>query len=130
MKNPPYPDYRWAVAPNLYLLTAVWGVAQVFTQNTGLYFVYWFVYWLSLASTATSWAVIDARYAGRPMPHIVQHLFFMTCDISLPVYLIGSRGVRGLGWLLLHGIGLMVVSCICFYATVLLVYGPLVFTGR
>ncbi len=85
---------------------------------------FYFVFALAIAYTATLWAVIDARRAGRPLLHIIQLLMFFTWSIALPIYLIWSRGWRGLVLVFLHAAVLSLVFCASFYATFFVFYGP------
>lgn len=112
------PDYRWLLVVLLYAATIAWGAVEVFTQHTGLLFLFT----IFSASTATWWAVVDARRRGHPIPYSLQFLLYLFLPVSLPIYLIWSRGLRGFGWSLLHAIGLGLAMCLGFYGTAFIVY--------
>jgi hypothetical protein len=98
----------------LYLLVALWGVAQVRLLQLYLPSA------LAIAAIATCWAVLDARRNGAPVLHIVQFLMFFTWPVALPIYLIWSRGARGLDLALFHALGLTAVLVVAFDATLLI----------
>jgi len=54
---------------------------------------------------------------------IGQFIAFITWPLAIPCYLLGSRGLGGLGWALLHAIGLYVAIQIGFHTTLLVAYG-------
>ena len=112
-------DNRLLFVVTLYVLTTAWGVAQVFSLHGGLQYLFALV----IASAATLWAVSDARLRGHSILNIVQFFIFVSWPIAVPIYLVWSRGLRGLGLSLLHGVGLTVALCIGFYCTVFSVYG-------
>ena len=118
-ESQPKSDLRWLLVTQLYVASLLWGVVQVFTQHAGLYYLFG----IFMASAAAWWAVSDARSRGRPILHIVQLFLFLLWPVAVPIYLISSRGIRGLGWSLLHAVGLVVALCVGFYATVFSVYG-------
>jgi hypothetical protein len=103
----------------LYAASGAWGVALVFTRHAGLYFLLA----LFMASTATWWTVSDARQRGHSILHILQLFVFVFWGIAVPIYLTWSRGLRGVGWTLLHAFGLTVTFYLAFYVTVFSVYG-------
>ena len=44
--------------------------------------------------------------------------------IAVPVYLITTRGVRGLGWAILNLVGILIANFVGYYATILAYWGP------
>ena len=77
-----------------------------------------------MASTATSWCVVDSRILGRPMLRVTHEMTFLIWPAAVPLYLIWSRRFRGLGITLLHAVGLTVICTVAFIVTALLKYGP------
>lgn len=112
-------DYRWLLVVQLYLSTIAWGAVQVFNQNIGPYLLFG----IFMAATATQWTVLDARRRGHSIRHILLLLIVLFWSIAVPIYLIWSRGFRGLGWALLHALGLLLALCLGYYVTVFAVYG-------
>ena len=104
----------------LYVASLVWGVVQVMAPDVGgLYYLFALV----MAGCAAWWAVSDARDRGKPILHILQLFVFLLWPIAVPIYLIATRGFRGLGLSVAHAVGLILVLCIGFYTTVFSVYG-------
>ncbi len=119
--NTPLPksDFRGLLVAQLYFTQTGWGVAQVFTDNAGLELLIG----LLMASVAAGWVVMDARQRGKPILHVVQFFLVFTWGVSVPVYLVWTRGLRGIGWLLLHTIGLFAALNSGFVITSLFVNG-------
>jgi len=84
---------------------------------------YWIVS-LLMASTAAMWVVFDARYRGKPLVRIVQLIVMGLWPIAVPIYLIATRGVRGLAWTILNLVGLVLANFIGYHSTILAVWGP------
>ena len=60
------------------------------------------------------WAVIDAKRRRRPIPLSLQPWFVLLGMLLVPGYVIASRRWRGLGWVLLHGVGQLVVAFVSY----------------
>jgi hypothetical protein len=104
----------------LYVASLVWGVVQVMLpESGGLYYLFALV----MAGAAAWWVVSDARDRGKPILHILQLLIFLLWPIAVPIYLVATRGIRGLGLSVAHAVGLILVLCIGFYVTVFSVHG-------
>ena len=105
----------------LYVSCLVGGVVQVMAPDVvgGLYYLFA----IAMAGCAAWWAVSDARDRGKPILHILQLLVFLSWPIAVPIYLIKTRGFRGLGLSVAHAVGLILVQCIGFHATAFSVYG-------
>lgn len=103
----------------LYGLSAFWGVAQLIApDNAPLYIANAFAF----AASATLWFVIDRRILAKPQPPILQFLFFFTWPVASLIHLLTSRGLRGLGYWLLHSVGLFATMCLTFFPAMLLLY--------
>jgi hypothetical protein len=97
-----------------YLLAITWGVhATVATaQSAGD-----LVLSVALALCLGIWATVDARQRQRPIPRS-QHLwFFVLALFVVPGYVIGSRGWKGLGWVVFHIVGWVMISTVAMNAT-------------
>ena len=110
---------RWLPLVALYFATLSWGAIQCFPQQGGVHYIFA----LLMASMAALWVVFDARHRGKPLVSIVQFLVLVSWPVAVPIYLISTRGVRGLGWSLLNLVGLAVMCLLGFFATSLAVYG-------
>jgi hypothetical protein len=115
---------RGIVLLSFYLLFATHGAIQVFPPGGGMVRVLLAV---MAASLATYGCVVDSRIIGRPIVQSVHWIMFFTWPIAVPVYLIYSRRLRGFVLLILHGIGLIVVSTVAFHLAGYLAYGNLWF---
>ncbi len=105
----------------LYVSSLSWGVVQVMAPAVAgaLYYLFG----ITMAGCAAWWAVLDARDRGKPILHILQLLVLVFWPIAVPIYLIATRGFRGLGLSVAHAVGLILVLCIGFYATIFFMYG-------
>lgn len=85
----------------LYVLSFGWGMSQLLQHA-------WLGYLIQLLIPATGvlWAVSDARQRGRPILSIVQFMMVLTWAVTLPIYLMKSRRVRGFGWAVLNFFGM------------------------
>ena len=82
-----------------------------------------FLFAVVMASCAACWAVSDARDRGKPMLHILQLFVFLFWPIAVPIYLVATRGFRGVGVTVANAVGLMLMVCVGFYASLFAVYG-------
>jgi hypothetical protein len=114
-------DLGWVLGAGLYVCAALQGISDVVSPDNGLLYL---LVALAFASLTSQWCVIDSRRMGQPMLHIVQMITFCTWPVAVPIYLVSSRRLRGVGVAVLHGIGLLAVAWLSFLATVLALYGP------
>ena len=112
---------RRSFGVRLYVLLAAWGAIEA--VGTPVWALYLLVGWM-MASTVTSWCVVDSHILGRPMLRITHEMTFLIWPAAVPLYLIWSRRFRGLGITLLHAVGLTVICTVAFIVTALLKYGP------
>ena len=78
---------------------------------------------LAMCSVVTWWCVVDSRMRGSPIVQSLHWIIFFTWPLAAPVYLIWSRKLRGLGWCLLHAIGLYGSCVLAYHLTGYLAYG-------
>jgi hypothetical protein len=113
-------DYRWLLIAGFYVSTFLSGIIQAASHNA-------LVYYLSallMACSATGWCVADARRRGKQLLPVVQLIALLFWFVAVPVYLLASRGWRGLGWIVLNAIGLYASTFAAYFATHYLAYGP------
>jgi peptidoglycan/LPS O-acetylase OafA/YrhL len=106
-------DYRWLIIVAFYISAAIAGMTQALSHNA-------LVYYLSallLACTAAGWCVVDARRRDNPLPWAVQLLAFLFWTIAVPIYLVVSRGWRGLGWAALNALALFATFAAAYFVT-------------
>ncbi|MCM2372195.1 hypothetical protein [Aporhodopirellula aestuarii] len=83
------------------------------------------VHSIVFAIVGTTWAINDARIRAVTFHPVLRMLHLLFCPISLVLYLVVTRGFRGLGIAALHGIAMIVVANIAFYSVFCAIY----FTG-
>ena len=79
------------------------------------------LYSVTLALVLTRICTLDSAILGKPFPPCSNWLIFLAQPFSVPIYIIRARGIRGLGILAVHFLGIMVVW-IMFAALALVVY--------
>ena len=107
---------RWSknCAIGLYVMSAISGGLEIpFPEHAGLYLISA----LCFALLATSWARYDSKARGISFLPILQMLYFLLWPLGATVYLIYRSGWRGLLNAGLHGIGMMFLMILTFYAT-------------
>jgi len=107
----------------IYACAAFWGAVQVLSSNTLVILLGSVLF----ALLVTGWCVVDARKLGKPMLPVVQMIMFFTWPIAVPIYLIWTRGFRGLGYTLLHAAGLYAVMAAAVVLTLYAFYGSAAF---
>lgn len=100
----------------LYVSLLLWGGAQVFSNNAGVHYVFT----LFVASCVTWWVVSDAVLLGYPTNFAAVITLFLFWPLATPLYLIWTRGIRGLGWTLLHAVGLVLAYNVGLYFAAML----------
>ncbi|GAA5507780.1 hypothetical protein [Novipirellula caenicola] len=96
--------YRRFAVVAMYVIAACLAAMQSAALNGGMLGI---LGALGLSTSATMWFWIDSHLRSRPHPWSLQFVFFLTWPLASLVYLLASRGgVRGLGYWMLHAIGL------------------------
>lgn len=103
----------------LYGLSAFWGVAQAVAPDNSLLY---FASAIAFATSATLWFAIDRRILAKQKLPILHLLFFFTWPIASLIHLLVSRGIRGIGYWLIHACGLFGTMCLTFFPAVILQY--------
>jgi hypothetical protein len=116
-------DIRRYLVFEIYVMCVLWGITQSLSSNGAL----GYLGSILLAVLTTGWCIIDARHRGRPMLSIVQMIVFFSWPIAVPIYLIASRGRRGLAIAAIHAIGMLITTWIASAATLYFAYGPAAF---
>src|SRR5271157_2809879 len=120
MKNSVQKRLRRILGLSLYALAVVWGLVQFcYPIDQVLYLLFA----ATFAFTITYWCIVDGRIAGRPILHSFYWLIFFLWPLAVPIYLIWARRLRGLGFALLHAIGLYGVCFLAFHLAGCLIYG-------
>ena len=56
-----------------------------------------------------AWALTDARRRGQPIPYSLRIWFYWLAPVVVPGYILGTRGWRGLGYLVFHALAWIVL---------------------
>jgi len=97
-----WPSHTWNFLVAYYLLAWICGIRNGWIGEWPLFDL---VFSVAMAIVIGWWAIADARYRGRPIPLLSRVWFFLLTGLVVPVYVINSRGWRGLGLVVLHGCG-------------------------
>lgn len=100
-----------------YSLFAMWGIRSAWPTVPSRLDI---MVPLSLYAVASWWVVVDARLRGCAVPLLLQQWFFLAAGLLVPVYVIWSRGWRGVGYLALHGLLGYLLATVCMNAVALL----------
>ena len=107
---------RWFAILSVYGLFALAGCSDATQIESSPYTLTEAIASFACGIFTTSWAVSDSRKRGHPIVHILQLLMFLTWTVAIPIYLIWSRGWKGLGWAVLHCIGVIATTAVFFFA--------------
>jgi hypothetical protein len=105
---------------SLYLLAALWGLLPVLYSQ---YLVLYLPFAAIISFTMTYWCIVDGRIVGHPILNSFYWLIFFFWPIAVPIQLFRSRGLRGLGFALLHFAGIYGVCFIVFHVAGYSAYG-------
>lgn len=95
-----------------YAFAVVWGIRLAWHWiPSRLDFFVPVALWIALSW----WAVVDAKSRGRAMSLSSQQWFYLFGWLLVPAYVVGSRGWRGVGYLILHGVLWLVVANLVMY---------------
>ena len=114
--DPGFRHTRWFLLA-YYSLFAMWGIRSAWPTVPSRLDI---MVPLSLYAVASWWVVVDARLRGRAVPLLSQQWFFLAAGLLVPVYVIWSRGWRGVGYLALHGVLGYLLATVCMNAVALL----------
>lgn len=126
---------RRIVVLYLYGLSALWAVYSVLTYapaqtESGLRVASCAFVALALGSQlGFMWfCTLDARLVGKPLPQLARIGIFLGWPLGVPMYLVWARRFKGVGLLLLHGAGLLLISVVAVLITLYLRGGLQAFT--
>ncbi|QEL19571.1 hypothetical protein [Limnoglobus roseus] len=69
------------------------------------------------------WGIVDARRRRQPIPLLSRPWFFLAAGIVVPMYVVYSRGWRGVGWIVLNAALWFTLSSVVMYAGWLMIHG-------
>ncbi len=112
---------QWLKIAALYMLAALLGVRSIYYWAPSVNDV---VIPVAFFAILVSWTLTDARRRGHPIPLLAGAPMFFVAGLAVPGYLIWSRGWRGLGLVVLHGLALMVLATVVTQVGGYLWFGP------
>ena len=112
--------YRIFLIVLVYLVAAIYsiglGISSEVRQRDLLYsFIIAFLF--------TQICIVDSRIYGKPLPPNSFWLVLMFYPIAVPILIIRAHGIKGIGFLIIHLLGLILVSIVFCLITTRLVYG-------
>lgn len=121
MDEPAAPPATARVGPHtkrflaaFYALAAVWGYRNLWPDDhSRLDFPFALLFAVSLGW----WAVVDALRRGHPIPMLAKPWFYLFAGLLVPLYVVWSRGWRGIGWVLFHAFFWYVAATVSMYAS-------------
>jgi hypothetical protein len=119
----PRHDIGRYIVLGIYVMCVLWGITQSLSSNGALGLLGSILF----AVLTTGWCVVDSRSRGRPMLSIVQMIVFFSWPVAVPIYLVASRGGRGLAIAAVHAIAMLITMWIAAAATLYIAYGPAAF---
>ena len=92
-----------------YGLAIVWGCRNVEYRHSSALDL---LVPVALAVCVGLWALTDAKRRGHTVPMLARSWFILATGLVVPVYVIYSRGWRGVGWLVLHAVGWLALATV------------------
>jgi len=100
--------YRTHLLVLVYLITMIQGIhVGVFgfelpAEREALYAI-------AYALVLTQVCIVDSRIVGRPLPLSTYWLVFFLYGIAVPICVVRARGLRGLGYVAAHLVGMLLM---------------------
>ena len=76
-----------------------------------------------LSAAMVRFCAVDSRCRGKTLLLSFHWIIFFTWPISVPIYLWWTRGIKGIGWVVLNIILLIVMCSVAFSVTGYLMWG-------
>ena len=112
--------FKKVVVVFIYLLIALWGVRRALLQEMRPIDL---IICVTISFLMVQFCVIDSRIRGKPVLHSFRWMIFFTWPISVPIYLLWSRGVKGIGPTVLYVLSIILTQVLAFHVTGYLIYG-------
>ena len=104
-----------------YALAVLWGLRQIRLGENSPFDV---LMQIAMPLCLATWAMEDIRRRRYRVPFLAKPWFFLLAVFVVPGYVIWSRGWRGLGWIVFHAIGWILLDAIVVVVGGILLYGP------
>jgi hypothetical protein len=69
------------------------------------------------------WTIMDARQRCHPIPLLARPWFVLFAPLAVPGYVIWSRRLRGVSYVVLHALGWYALSAVAMHVAGMVVYG-------
>ena len=102
-----------------YTLAILWGCYSALTANVYVSALFDLLFRVAMSVCLALWAVADARQFYKPIPRFQQQWFVLLALVLVPGYVIVTRRWRGVGWVLVHALGWMLISTAFGYVAAL-----------
>ena len=104
----------------IYFLFALWSVRTALFGGVQPVDV---VISLALSAAMVKFCIVDSICRGGVLLNSFYWIIFFTWPVSVPVYLLWTRGIKGIIWLVLNIILLVIMCCVVFAGTSYLAWG-------
>ena len=115
--------YRLFLIVIVYLIVAIRGVGNGTYLGMSIDREYLFSVVIALALTYI--CIVDSKIVGKPLSIFSYWIVFIFCGIAVPVCIVRAHGIKGVGIIILHLMGLCLVLCLSSYVAWLLLYGSI-----
>ena len=114
--------YRNFLLICIYFLFSLWSIRRALFEGIQLAdLAISFV----LSAAMVKFCAVDSRCRGKTLLLSFHWIIFFTWPISVPIYLLWTRGIKGVGWAVLNIILLVVICSVVFNVTGYLAWGEL-----
>lgn len=112
--------YRNFLIIYIYFLFSLWSIRRALYE--GIQFADLAIS-LVLSAAMVKFCAVDSRFRGKTLLLSFHWIIFFTWPISVPIYLLWTRGIKGVGWVVLNIILLVVICSVVFNVTGYLAWG-------
>ena len=112
--------YRSFLLICIYFLFALWSIRRALFESIRLVDL---AMSLALSAVMVKFCAVDSRCRGKTLLLSFHWIIFFTWPISVPIYLLCTRGIKGVGWVVLNIILLVLVCSVVFGVTGYLAWG-------
>ena len=115
--------YRLFLIVIVYLIIAIRGLRNGTYLDMSMDREYLFS--VIIALTLTHICIVDSKIVGKPLSIFSYWIVFIFCGIAVPVCIVRAHGIKGLGIIIIHLMGFVLIFSLSFYITWLFLYGSI-----
>ena len=115
------PGMLWPYIGSYYFFVAAWGFASVFPE---LYLSAYHFPVIACLIFPTLWMIEDRKNRGRFTPHAAQPIFGYFWFVTIPAYVIWTRKLKGLMWVVVHFAATYILTLAMAYLAIYIFWGP------